>query len=84
MIGIAEFGEIVHFKAHGRHHDAKSDSAFTEGARLGSDADNSEHLIAIVHGVVKSRTIKTLREMEQGHIRRFHGIPVESERRWST
>ena len=87
MIGIAEFGETVYFKAHGRHPVAKTDSSFTRAMWIGRDSDSSEHLIATSHGVVKSRTIIRVIPSEKWN-RDFlnHSKGMESNRRrfiWS-
>ena len=42
MIGVAECGEVVHYrKAHGKHDVAKADSSFTKGMWIGRDSDSS-------------------------------------------
>ena len=82
MIGIAEFGETVYFKAHRRHPVAKTDSSFTRAMGIGRDSDSSEHLIATSHGVVKSRTIIRVIPSEKWN-RDFlnHSKGMESNRR---
>ena len=65
-VGIADLGEVVFFKAHGRHKVAKADSSLTQGMWIGKESDSGEHLIAIAHGAVESRTINILCPLEHG------------------
>ena len=58
--GLAEFGEKVFFKAHGKHFTAKADPSFTAGFWIGRDPDSGEHLIFSTGGVFKARTIKRM------------------------
>ena len=58
VVGIAECGEAVCLKSHGRRDVANADSSFTRGMWVGRDSDSGEHLIANAHGVSKPVTIK--------------------------
>ena len=58
MIGVAEFGETMYFKARGNHDVAKADSSFTKGMWFGRNSASSEHLIAISRSIIMPSTSK--------------------------